>query len=883
MRSEISKIMGALAIQSENHSNVLDGIPMMLLHVDRELKVVHLNAAAAAMLGREKGQVWGLPLGEVLECANRDVSVGVPESAACAGCAFRQAIDQTFATGRGVQRQVWALECGHGATLMRRDFLLTTSLMKVGEGEVVMVALDDPPQQVRDFDVATMAAAKDLAERNRLLIASNELLAELTAIPAHGDIAGCIVKGLRRATGAAATSFSSYDEDAKVLTPRAVDLQAGLLQKVVSLMGRFSDIKVPVDEAAHREIREQIIGHRDTLSEVSFGAIPPLIGSVVQRVIGADHFIALAHVIDGRVYGTSLVAMKAQRPRPPDAWLESIAHMIAVSLRRRHAELERAESEQRLSDLIEQSPVSYELYDVQGNLLHANAAWERLWQIPRAVGIGRFNLLVGKSSQAMGWSHHFARVAAGETVMLPQHEVDPSHMPEAQGHGRKRWVSTVAYPIKSHKGEVRRIVVLHEDITERKRAEEERRHLHASMAQSDRLASMGMLAAGVAHEINNPLSYILMNLENLVEVLPQHAERLAALRAALHEHLGEGQSNAILGDAAASLDPQTWQVLTERFEHALTGTRKIKDIAKGLGTFSHVDNDTVAAVPIGDPIASALSIAVNEIKYRAKIQQELGDTPPVLGNEGKLSQVFLNLFINAAHAIREGDVEHNVIGVRTWCEGEQVCAEVYDSGQGIAPEHLEQVFQPFFTTKERGVGSGLGLSIARNIVEGFGGAIEACSELGTGTRFIIRLPRADLSASPPSPVPEASPAPKRAGRLLLIDDDPSLRAALKHCLADHDLVEVESGEAAIELLSEDQGFDVILCDMMMPNLSGMDLHRWLQGRHPGLASKVVFITGGAFTSSTRAYLRQVDNQRLEKPIETERLRQIVAERLRLGG
>jgi signal transduction histidine kinase len=259
--------------------------------------------------------------------------------------------------------------------------------------------------------------------------------------------------------------------------------------------------------------------------------------------------------------------------------------------------------------------------------------------------------------------------------------------------------------------------------------EAEGRRMQTSLAQSDRLASMGMLAAGVAHELNNPLAYVLYNLESLSEELPVLIGKLSTARQAL-------------AHSPEPFDAATWADVMDRFGDALEGTRKIREIARGLGAFSRVEREGETSVDLRYPIESALSISHNEIKYRAKVHKELGTTARVPGSEGKLSHVFLNLLLNAAHAIHDGQVDKNRILVRTWQQGDTVLAEVQDTGCGIPAEQLDRIFEPFFTTKPVGVGSGLGLSIVRNIIAALGGTIEVRSEVGRGTAFLIRLPAA---------------------------------------------------------------------------------------------------------------------------------------------
>ncbi len=415
--------------------------------------------------------------------------------------------------------------------------------------------------------------------------------------------------------------------------------------------------------------------------------------------------------------------------------------------------------------------------------------------------------------------------------------------------GEWRWVLGRGKCVsRDAKGRALRLIGTHVDVTERKR-------LQAGLAQNDRLASMGLLAAGIAHEINNPLSYVLTSLEVLTEDLP----RLAAGR------------------------PAEFTEMLECAQSALEGTQRIRKISRSLSTFARVERTEFTQVDLNAAIETAVTMAHNEVKYRAALIKELSPVPLVLGSDGKLAQVFLNLLINAAHAIGDGHADQHRIFVRTWAEDGQVYGEVRDTGHGISRENLERIFEPFFTTKKVGEGSGLGLSISRNIITEFGGDIRVESEVGRGTRMVVRLPAAsDQVREPAAPLlkPVAT-APR--GRLLVVDDEEPIRRVLSRVLgASHEVVTAASGREGKALLERDTAFDLILCDLMMPDMSGMELHAWLADHDPALARRVVFVSGGAFTPSAGEYLQSVDNLKLDKPFDVAKLLSLVAERVKLA-
>lgn len=404
----------------------------------------------------------------------------------------------------------------------------------------------------------------------------------------------------------------------------------------------------------------------------------------------------------------------------------------------------------------------------------------------------------------------------------------------------------------------------------------ERTKMQASLAQADRLSSMGLLAAGVAHEINNPLSYVLYNLETLNE---DFADILSLIELAQHHLKPEVTDSPFCGQ---TIDPENLDDIKVRFEESLDGTRRIREIVRGLGTFSRVEKDQLAPVSLRNVIEVAFNMAQNEIKYRAQVIKDYGNVPPLLASEGRLSQVFLNLIVNAAHAIDEGQAEKNEIRLRTWREKDMACAEVSDTGKGIKKEHLDEIFEPFFSTKERGMGSGLGLHISKGIIESYDGTIDVSSEVGRGTCFTIRLPIQRISQTTVPPIRDSSVEDSVCGRILVVDDEHSVRTLVVRMLREHQTVEAETGSVARSILEKDQTFDVILCDVMMSEVSGIDLHAWLVEKNPSLAKRVVFITGGAFTPRAREYLQNVENTKIEKPFNVSELRKLVGKLVRVS-
>jgi CheY-like chemotaxis protein len=265
-------------------------------------------------------------------------------------------------------------------------------------------------------------------------------------------------------------------------------------------------------------------------------------------------------------------------------------------------------------------------------------------------------------------------------------------------------------------------------------------------------------------------------------------------------------------------------------------------------------------------------MAWNEIRHRARLIKDYGDVPPALANEARLGQVFLNLVINAAHAIPEGRSERNEIRIATRRDSDRVVVEIRDTGAGIAPDVLPRIFDPFFTTKAPGVGTGLGLAICHRIVSALGGSILVDSTVGTGTVIRVRLKIAEnMALDGEAPSPPAQPAGRR-GSVLVIDDEPMVVGLVRRMLSRvHEVTAATSVHQALDHLSAGDRYDVILCDLMMPEMSGIDLHAELSRVYPDEANRMVFMTGGAFTSGARAFLDRVGNPWVEKPFDAKNL------------
>jgi CheY-like chemotaxis protein len=380
----------------------------------------------------------------------------------------------------------------------------------------------------------------------------------------------------------------------------------------------------------------------------------------------------------------------------------------------------------------------------------------------------------------------------------------------------------------------------------------------AQLMVADRMASVGMLAAGVAHEINNPLAAVLGNLDIALDQLASRERRD---------------------------DPAAMEGVLEALQEARDSADKVRHIVRDLKLFSRAEEDKKRPVNVVRVLDSALRLAWNEVRHRARVRRAYESTPLVDANESRLGQVFLNLLVNAAQAIPDGHADENEIVLTTRVDAlDRIVVDISDTGAGMDSSVMKRLFTPFFSTKPIGFGTGLGLSICHRLVSAIGGEITVESVLGKGTTFHVALPASssvEVASKPGSTAPVPANNVPRRGRVLVIDDDHSILNVVTRIVGpDHECHATRSGIEALGRIREGQRFDVILCDLMMPVMTGMDLFAQIVAIDRDQAARVVFLTGGAFTSKARAFLQEIPNQRLDKPFELSTLRDVVNSWLR---
>jgi two-component system cell cycle sensor histidine kinase/response regulator CckA len=381
------------------------------------------------------------------------------------------------------------------------------------------------------------------------------------------------------------------------------------------------------------------------------------------------------------------------------------------------------------------------------------------------------------------------------------------------------------------------------------------------LVENDRLAALGSLAGGIAHQMNNALAFMRLGIGRLIS-LERSRQPLTPIR----EHRLE-----VLHDIRE-------------------GVVRIERINEELIHFSRMDSGPATSIDLPPLLDETLGLVAAQIRYRARLARDFGEVPPVRGREAVFRQLFVHLILNAAQAIPDGQAHLNLIRVvtRTDSAGRAV-VEISDTGAGIAPQDMVRIFEPFFTTRQDAQHLGLGLSICRDLVAALGGELSAESVVGEGTTMRVVLPASASHSVPNRERVAFATAARSEGwpcrRVLLVDDEVTLNRLLKRELEEEqiEVVATTSGPEALKLLARDRDFDVILCDLMMPEMSGADFYEAVKLVDPHLLARFAFMTGGAFTERASQFLGAVSNPYIAKPFHFAELLTMVRAQAAAAG
>jgi two-component system cell cycle sensor histidine kinase/response regulator CckA len=405
------------------------------------------------------------------------------------------------------------------------------------------------------------------------------------------------------------------------------------------------------------------------------------------------------------------------------------------------------------------------------------------------------------------------------------------------GDGRVVDVELATLPVQFGGVDATALVML--DLTERRR-------LLDRLVLADRLAALGTMAAGVAHEINNPLAVVVSNAEVVRDMLADLGDR--PMTAEVRSEIGEALADV------------------------LDGGHRVARIVKDLRSLSRGEGESLGPVDLEHTISKALQMVGGQLRLRAQVVRRSSGATNVIGNEPRLVQVFVNLLVNAVQALPDGHAHEHTIEVSTRRDPSgEVVATVSDTGCGIPAAVRARIFDPFFTTKAVGVGTGLGLSIVHNMIRQMKGRIEVTSVEAAGTTFSIRLPAAAAPVAAPALAAPAGGGVDRS-RILVIDDEPQVcEAVLRLLSATHEVITLRSGRTALDRMAGGERYDLILCDLRMPDMSGAELAQRVGCEFPDLRTRMMFMTGDA-EDALRAGLSPM----LEKPFTRHDLGDFIA-------
>ncbi len=388
------------------------------------------------------------------------------------------------------------------------------------------------------------------------------------------------------------------------------------------------------------------------------------------------------------------------------------------------------------------------------------------------------------------------------------------------------------------------------DVSDLVAADAERKSLLEQLHVADKMRSLGQMTAGIAHEINNPLAALVPNIQQLRDRF---------------QELNEAPTQNSASPVARSI--------SELLDDCGAACQQIRSVVGEMLRFAHPEEQKGRRVSIPDLVDDALSLLSREVRFSARLERDYQPTPDLVVDRGMLSQAILNVAINANQALTTSDVKDKWIRVTTRMFEGGIAIDVSNSGPPIPDEAKQEIFEPFYTTKSPGDGVGLGLSIAYETVRRHGGYISVVDD--SPTTFRIWLPK-DTGKTLVSSRPPRSPAPPQSPpEVLVVDDELLVRKSLRRVLDSVASVTLASGgQDAIELMAR-QEFEVILCDLLMPRITGMQLYQSVLESNPELASRFVFLTGGTSDVKAREFLKTVSNPRAFKPIDSEQLVELV--------
>lgn len=537
-----------------------------------------------------------------------------------------------------------------------------------------------------------------------------------------------------------------------------------------------------------------------------------------------------------RADGSALPVLAATAPlRDGTGNIIGAVGMFSDLTERKEAEEKLRESEALLAAFMEHAPIGMYLKDAEGRYLMVNPEMGKVFGRPIAT-------VVGKTAAELFEPEEAAMIAEFDREVLEtgQSRSVEEHLPGLDDY---EWSMVFRFPVALDDEQPTRVGGFDIDITDRKRAEAELQRSREALYQSEKLTALGSLLAGVSHELNNPLAVVL----TLSELLELKAAGTPFAERAGKIHAAAARCGKIV---------QTF----------LAMARQRAPVRSQVGA--------------NELVTEAIELTAYSLRTAGiDVVQELAPTlPKIEGDADQLGQVLVNLIVNAQHALQERDARR-VLTVRTAAvePSGAVRIEVEDNGPGVPPEIRRRIFDPFFTSKPHGQGTGIGLAFSLGIVEAHGGTLRLDDAPTGGARFTIELPATMPGGAAIDDRQETS-LETRCGRALVVDDEPELGEALAEMLAleGFRVDAVRSGADAKQMIA-DNDYDVVLSDMRMPDMDGIGLLDWLETEHPLMVKRLGFVTGDTLGLSASRFRGRASRPTLEKPFDLAELRQLLVQ------
>ncbi|MEI9478347.1 MAG: PAS domain S-box protein, partial [Deltaproteobacteria bacterium] len=551
--------------------------------------------------------------------------------------------------------------------------------------------------------------------------------------------------------------------------------------------------------------------------------IPKTITKDIKEIIFPDYRIKKP---DGSIVWISARAFPIFNSEGNPYRIAGIAEDITE---RKKAEIALIASSKQHEAILQSAMDGFWLVDMQGSLLEVNDAYSRM------SGYTSEELL------SMRIQDLEAAETGGDTASHIQKIMEQGFDRFESQHRRKDGNSfDVLVSVQFQPTDGGRFVVFLQDITERKQAAADNLKLREKAEMSSRLAAVGEMAAGIAHEINNPLTGVI------------------------------GFSELLLGREDLPDD------IKENLQIIAQGSHRVKDIVRRMLTFARQNKPVKTSANIHELIDNTLEIRSYVLRTAniEVIRSYDPSLPWVTVDPGQMQQVFLNLIVNAEFAMKKAHGKGTLV-ITTAKKDGHISISFKDDGMGMSHETKAKIFNPFFTTKQVNEGTGLGLSLSHSIILEHGGTIEIESEVGQGANFIITLPvtLVEEAKSPESTVViHPSPEHIKPARILVVDDEEGIRKLVSTILTRNGHSVDTTGDAAEALtMLESAGYDIVLMDIRMPGMSGMEFYERITEGHPEMAGKVIFITGDTSDESVRVFLEQKNLSYITKPFDKETL------------